>query len=237
MSKNTATPLHIFLGLLLLLALAIPVAAQRKITPVQPKGAASTIGKNTKEADPKANLAEQLDAQGNVVFIDTISGEEWVDSTIIKDTKMIYPLIESATVGVNIWDPVMRILGQHYGGADAWAELSLHNRYKPVFEFGLSTCNDTPDGMDYRFKSPMAPYFKIGINYNMLYNSNPAYQLLVGLRYGFTPYKYEVTDVVTPPGYWNESTTFSVPSQNATAGFIELVAGVRVKIFRQISLG
>lgn len=218
-------------------SVALQLSAQRKITPVEPKGSVSTIGKNAKNPDTKANLQEQLDANGNVVFIDTISGEEWIDTTLVKSTKMIYPLIHAASVGVNIWDPVMRMLGQHYGGADVWAELSMHNRYKPIFVFGMSSCNDAPDGMDYRFKSPLAPYFKIGISYNMLYNSNPDYQLLVGLRYGFTPYKYEITDVTTAPGYWNDPTQFSIPSQNATAGYLEIVAGVRVRIFGNVSLG
>ena len=40
-------------------------------------------------------------------------------------------------IGVNVWDPIMRCFGQHYGLIDVWGELSLYNRFKPIFEIGL----------------------------------------------------------------------------------------------------
>lgn len=216
------------------------VEAQRKITPVKPTTttSASADQERKREVDPKANLAEMKDAEGNIVFIDTITGKEWIDSTARKPSgKMIYPLMESVTVGLNLWDPAMRLFGQKYGGADIWAELSLHNRYKPVIEFGMSTCNDTPDGQNYTFKSPLAPYFKIGVNYNIFYNNNPQYQFLVGVRYGFTPFKYEISNFTLDDSYWGEQQQLSIPMQSATAGYFEFLAGVRVMIGRQISLG
>lgn len=213
---------------------------QRKVTPVKPSAGATLEPQPERERkiDPTANLAETKDAQGNIVFIDTITGKEWVDTTARRgSTKMIYPLMESVTLGLNLWDPAMRLLGQKYGGADVWAELSLHNRYKPVVEFGMSSCNTTPDGQNYTFKSPLAPYFKIGANYNIFYNNNPAYQLLVGVRYGFTPFKYEVSRFTVDDSYWGEQQQLSIPIQSATAGYFEFLAGVRVMIGKGISLG
>lgn len=229
---------------LVLLALCLASAAtgqaQRKITPVKtrPATGAPVPDNNQNTEDRKANLAEMLDAQGNVVLVDTVTGTEWVDTTATKtDKKMIYPLIESVTVGVNIWDPVMRVLGSDYGGADVWAELSLHNRYKPVVEFGMGSSDITPDGQNYTFHSPLAPYFKIGLNYNFLYNNNPRYQLYAGVRYAFTPFKYQVKNVTMSPGYWDDPTSFDIPEQSTTAGYFEFLAGVRVDIWKNISLG
>lgn len=236
--NHTRRHIHRLLMTLLTLAILLPAAAQRRITPVQPKsGMEGTTQKET-AAPSKRNVAERLDAQGHVVLVDTVTGQEWVDTTAVAQVKkMDYPLIHAVSVGVNIWDPVMRILGQHYGLFDVWGELSLHNRYKPIFEFGLGACNDTPDGMNYTFKTNMAPYFKIGLNYNIFYNSNPAYQFTVGLRYGFTPFKYEVTDVTVDEGYWDDPSHFNLPSQTTTAGYFEFVAGVKVKIVGPISMG
>lgn len=50
----------------------------------------------------------------------------------------------------------------------------------------------------------MAPFFKIGADYNVFYNNSPAYALLVGLRYGFTSYKWSVDDVTVPGSYWDD---------------------------------
>lgn len=225
---------------LVCLALVVPCVAQRKITPVKSApatGGAPVEKQDSKEKD-KTHLAEMRDAQGNIVFVDTITGTEWVDSTAVeKNKKMIYPLLESLSVGVNVWDPVMRLLGQDYGGFDVWAELSLYNRIKPVIEFGLGSSDITPEGQNYTFYTPLSPYFKVGVNYNFLFNSNPRYQLYAGVRYGFTPFKYEVKDVTMSPGYWDDPTSFDIPSQSATAGYFEFLAGVRVDIWKNISLG
>lgn len=211
--------------------------AQRKITPVTPRPATSSPEPEV-PVDPRANLAEMLDAQGNVVFVDTITGEEWVDSTIVKPkVGMIYPLYHAVTVGVNLWDPAMKLFGASYGGASVWGELSLHNRYKPYVELGVGMCDDTPDGMNYTYKSKMAPYFKIGASYNVFYNSNPDYQLTVGLRYGFSPFRYEVTDVTLNQDYWGDKASFNIPSQSASVGYFEVAAGVSVNVFKNIGLG
>lgn len=213
--------------------------AQRRVTPVNPgPGTQGTVEKKT-EVNPRRNVVERADAEGNVVLVDTITGQEWVDSTAVagEKKKMIYPLLQSVDVGVNLWEPLMRIFGQHYGLFDVWGELSLHNRYKVNLEIGLGSCNDTPDGQNFTYKSKPAPYFKIGGGYNIFYNSNPDYQFNVGLRYGYSSFSYEVTNVTVDEGYWNSPSQVSIPSQSGSAGYLELVAGVKVKIAGPISLG
>ena len=83
----------------------------------------------------------------------------------------------------------------------------------------------------------MSVYFKIGADYNFLYNSNPDYQWFVGLRYGFAPFSWAVDDITLDSGYWGETTRFGIPSQNATAGWAEFHVGLRVKLFGGISAG
>ena len=214
------------------------ITAQRRVTPVTPATGtpAATTGKV--EID-RSRLAEKHDANGNVILVDTVTGKEFVDSTaMIPMTKMIYPLMHAVTVGVNVWDPLMRMFGQKYGVADVWAELSIHNRYKPVFEAGLGMIDDTPSGNNYTFKSPMAPYFKIGMNYNFLYNSTPDYQVYAGVRYGFTSYSWKVENVTVNDQYWDETSHITIdPGKRSSAGYFELVAGIKVKIWSNWSLG
>ena len=176
---------------------------------------------------------------GFTVYVDTISGDEWIDSTsfISRIPKMEFPLLHALSVGVNIWDPMMRAFGQDYGIADAWVELSLHNRYKPIFEVGLGTAKHTPAGMDFTYRSPMSVFFKIGANYNFFYNSNPDYSLFAGVRYGFSPFSFAVDNVTVKSPYWDEVAVFDIPSQNVTAGWFELNFGLRVKIWGPISAG
>ena len=126
---------------------------------------------------------------------------------------------------MNVWDPIMRALGQKYGLGDVWAELSMHNRYFPFLAIGVGNINDTPVDKNYTFKSPVAPYFKLGGSYNFFYNSNPDYRLQMGLRYGFSTYKWSVLDVTVDEGYWNAPTNYSLKDLSNTAGYLEVTFG------------
>lgn len=229
--------LHIIILAAALLVMAVPAEAQRRITPVGVPSAGTSYREKTDSVRP-AGVVEQLDAKGNTILVDTITGREYIDSTAIKaPPKMIYPTINGLQVGVNLWDAALRIFGQHYGLGGVWAALSIHNRYFPFFEAGIGMANVTPSNSNFTFKTPMAPYFKIGANYNFLYNSSEAYQLYAGLRYGFTPYRYSIDNVTVDDGYWDTSTTFSIPRRSATAGYVELLLGLNVKIVKNLSLG
>lgn len=188
-------------------------------------------------AKRRAQSVPYTDDRGKVIFVDTVTGEEWTDSTALRNIvpKMEQPLFHAASIGVNIWDPVMRIFGQDYGIASAWAELSLHNRYKPFVEVGLGSASHEGPNNNYRYRSPMSVFFKIGASYNFLFNSNPDYQLYAGVRFGFSPFSYAVDDVVLNSEYWGETSRFDIPSQNATASWFEIGLGLRVKIWGPIS--
>ena len=213
--------------------------AQRRITPVtEPQSRNNTATKPKADtATDKSRLVESIDQKGNIVLVDTVTGTEWVDSTAIRKVGYTYPRLHALTVGIDVWDPVMRIIGQKYGIASIWGEISLHNRFKPAFEIGFSTARETPAGMNFTYRSPVAPYFKIGMNYNFLYNSNPDYQIYALARYGFTYYSYSLTDVAVADDYWGENIPVDFPSRNTTAGYFELGIGIKVKIAGPLSLG
>lgn len=186
----------------------------------------------------KARSTHFHDEQGRTVYVDTITGESWIDSTAMpKVVKMKYPLLQDASVSIDVWDPLMRAFGQKYGLFSAAVEVSLHNRYKPIFEVGLGQAKNTPSGNNFTYRSPVNPFFRIGANYNFLYNSSPDYQFFGGLRYGFSTFNYSVDDVSVDGSYWGEDARFDIPSQRSTVGWFELVLGLRVKLWGPLSAG
>lgn len=229
-----------FLAALMFAAVIMPLSAQRRVTPVTPREPGSTpqVTTNLKQQVDSSRLVTTIDAHGNTVMVDTVTGLEFVDSTLLKaPPKMEYPLLHEVIAGVNVWDPIMRALGQKYGLGDVWAELSMHNRYFPFFAVGLGTINETPVDKNFTFKSPVAPYFKIGGSYNFFYNSNPDYRLQMGLRYGFTTYKWSALDVTVDEGYWGTPSTYSLKDIGNTAGYLEVTFGIKVKIAGNFSAG
>lgn len=210
------------------------MAAQRHITPVQPGRPQPAANERPTDL---TKLAHHMDRDGNMVLVDTVTGLEVADTLIARVPKMQYPLLHSVSVGVNIWDAAMRLFGQKYGLADLSLSVGLHNRYFPTFEAGLSTALATPSGLNYTFRSPLAPYFKIGADYNFFYNSNPAYKLMAGVRYGITRFSYSYTDVTIDDTYWGTDAAVEIPPQSATAGYLELLLNIRVKIGGPVSMG
>lgn len=219
-------------------------SSRRRMTPVEnPSTVTQSINeaRNDSTRIKEARMARSThfhDEQGRTVYIDTVTGEQWIDSaTLVPVVKMKYPLWDAASVSVDIWDPLMRAFGQKYGLFGAAVELSLHNRYKPVFELGFGQANNTPSGNNYTYKSPMSMFFRIGANYNFLYNSSPDYQFYGGLRYGFSSFSYSIENITVDVPYWDETARFDIPSQRSSVGWFELVFGLRVKLWGPLSAG
>lgn len=232
----------IILTMIMTVTVSFEISGQdrrRRINPVKNESTV-TQARNEIKRDTldKSSLVHMHDANGNVIYIDTVTGKEVVDSTLIPVVpKMEFPLFHSASIGVDLWSPVMRAFGTSYGLIGFSAQLNLHNRYIPTFEIGLGSANYAPEDNNYVYKSPMSIYFKLGADYNVFFNSNPDYMFYAGLRYGFSPFKWQVTDVVPSDNYWQNNQPIDFPSQSSFTGYFELLAGVKVKIYGNISMG
>lgn len=231
--------------LILVSAAATTGNAQRRVTPVKAGSRNITgVNENKHETDSldRSRLVEIVNDEGKKVLVDTVTGKELTDSAGLmpqqgRVPRMIYPLIYSASVGVDLWDPLMRIFGQSYGVVGLSAELNLHNRYIPVIEAGLGAANSTPAHQNYTYHSGLSPWFRIGANYNFLYNSNPDYQFVAGLRFGYSHFSYELRDVTINDGYWGEDREVNFPRQTSSATYLNVLFGLRVKIWKAVSMG
>lgn len=238
--KNNNFAISFILTLLCLVGASGAINAQRRISPIN--NANTTTQHINENFNPdsinRANLVEMTDAQGRTILIDTVAGTEVVDSAALNVVpRMEYPLVYAVSAGVNIWDPVMRLFGQKYGLIEFQAEFNMHNRYIAVVEAGLGVANKRPDDNNYTYHSLMAPFFKVGLNYNFLYNSSADYMAMAGIRYGYSPFNFELTDVTLDSPYWQEDAPITVPAQTINAGYLEILFNLRVRIAGPIYLG
>lgn len=218
--------------------------AQRRITPINTPATATQPINETKNdtarinARMRATMPHYHEDNGVVVYIDTITGREFRDSTLMKMKKpMAYPLWHDVSIGVDLWNPIMRAFGQHYGLIDFSAQLSLHNRYKPTVEAGLGLAKSTPSDLNFTYRVPLSPYFRVGMDYNFLFNSSPDYQFMAGVRLGVSPFKYSIDDITIGSSYWGEDAHPTIPQQSATAVWMEFGVGLKVKLWGPISAG
>jgi len=217
---------------------------RRHSTPITTAATTTQAVNETRDDTARINAARRAKStayrrdDGAIVYVDTVTGEQWIDSTAMGSRpKMKFPLLTDATAGIDIWDPVMRLFGQKHGLIGFWANVNLHNRYFPTFEAGIGQAKNTPAGKNFTYSSPMSMFFKIGADYNFLYNSNPDYKLFASLRYGFSPFKWAIDNATIAPGYWGDVPPIAIPGQSAAAGWLEVGIGLRVKLFGNVSAG
>lgn len=208
-----------------LICSAIPVMAQKKITPV-----------DKDPTRPRQPVLHYYDKHGNpldepVLFL--------ADLDTVKKAKSgpVYPLLHSVSFGANFFDGVMLLAGQKHASIDLWASLSLHNWFEPVVELGIGFADNKPEEGNFHYKGKPSFYGKIGINYNFLYKSNPDYQVYFGLRGGFSSFSYDITDITINSPYWDQSNKFSIIGQKAHAVYGEVLGGIKVKLWKNISMG
>lgn len=148
-----------------------------------------------------------------------------------------YPKITELTFGLSFSDAIARLFGQKYSNFDIMASVNMWNRLFPTAELGVGFANSTPDGQNYTYKTPLSFYAKLGADYNMMFKKHPKYQFLVGVRVGYTSFKYDLTDVTVTEGYWDESVSVDLRDIKSHALFGEVRASIKVQLYGPISAG
>lgn len=177
---------------------------------------------------------------GHNYLTDSLPDNEFVDSLAAQQpraVKNIYPRMYAVEVGVDLWPAVQRALQSHHGLGGIEACLSLYNRYLIALEAGVSQAHYRPEGMNFTYRQNVAPYFKVGIDYNFLYNSDPSYRITALVRYGLSPFAYQYTDVTLDAPYWHETQTIDFPRCHTVSGFVEVGAALQVKLVGPLSAG
>lgn len=212
----------------LIAAGSLHVSAQSnkgKITPVE----------SDDEAPPKPVL-HYYDKHGEKLDTPVLYLAELDTAASVRPSSP-YPLFNGVTVGVNFADAIMSAIGQKHSSYDVSAMVSLHNWFFPVVEAGMGWGHYTENNKLYNIKAHPSMYAKVGINYNFLYKSDPAYMAYLGLRFGAAQCRWDKTDIRSTN---EEGETVYSPNemdQRCTSIFGEVLAGLKVKIVGPFSLG
>lgn len=232
----TGKCLHIIITLFVAMVALIPetISAQRRVSPIEKKNTQLNTVAGKREAQ---KLIDQ-NVRPSLLFSDSIIRvEEFNRKDTTKAKGNLYPKIYSVSVGVNVWDPIMRMFGQKYGLIDMSAEMSFHNRYQAILELGLGKANSSPDDMNFTYTTPLSFYGKVGGSYNVTYNSDPSYRFTAGLMLGYSAFKYSIENVQVSSDYWGQDGTFSIDGLSSHALWAELALGLRVKVYKRIFMG
>ena len=157
-----------------------------------------------------------------------LTNEEW------KET----PMYQGIYIGADIYGLAGKAFGSDITSAEISAEVNLKNRYFPIVEIGYGSTDTTDDETDIHFKTS-APYFRIGMNYNVFYKKPylPG-EFLVGLRYGFTSFSYDVAaPSMTDPTWGAPTIPFEYNGEKSSASWLELSLGLKSNIYKNLYMG
>lgn len=213
------------------LATLVPQAfAQRRINPVEPEQELRILTKEEVKQVKDRAKAEQH-------YADSLAKDSIKNDTTKLAGKIKHPKLMNVAVGLNIWDPLMRAFGKNYGGGSVWGAVNFYNKYIPVAELGIGMANDTPEDGNYTYKGKTAVFTKAGMNYNFMADKDSRYQLYAGLRFGWSAFRYDITDITVGDGYWADEHSFDILDQKSHAFWGEFLVGLQVNIVKNFSIG
>ncbi|MDR0896141.1 MAG: DUF6048 family protein [Prevotellaceae bacterium] len=168
------------------------------------------------------------------------------ESTEEKSDTPYFPLYNGTMVGVDLWGIGGKVLGSDFLSSEVSVDVNLKNRFFPVLEVGYGKTNATADNGT-RYQSA-APYFRIGVNYNVLYKKTFKNYFFVGMRYAFSSFNYHITSTATLDDgtavnpnlhdpVWGDTTPPFDYRMKGSMHWLEIYAGLRAHIWDSLYMG
>ena len=145
------------------------------------------------------------------------------------------PLFRGFQVTFDLLGAGQRMLSD-YGQYEGSLRINLHDQWFPVVEIGIGTADTHDEATEITYKTT-APYFRGGIDFNLMKNKHDANRLYGGVRYAYTNYKFDVycPDVTDP--YWGEKADFRGNDVKCYYHWLEFAFGIDAKIWGPVRMG
>ncbi len=155
---------------------------------------------------------------------------------VFRMEKDSIPLFRGFQVSFDLVGAARLMFGDRgeIGGA---LRINLHDQWFPVVEFGIGKANHDNDEATYITYKTTAPYFRVGIDINLLKNKHQSNRLYGGIRYGFTSYKVDISRMDLEDPIWGTKSDIVVEGMKCSMHWFEVVFGIDAKIFGPLHLG
>ncbi|MCH5307465.1 MAG: hypothetical protein J1E37_05240 [Prevotella sp.] len=167
-----------------------------------------------------------------LVFVSlTVSAQKFF--RVEKDS---IPFFRGFAVSFDLVGPAMLTLSDH-GEYEGALRLNLHDQWFPTFELGIGRANHEKDevtGLSYK---TTAPYFRLGMDWNVMKNKHLANRIYAGFRYAFTAFKADFIYDDLPDPIFQTKSGFSVEGVSCSQHWVEAVFGIDAQIYGPMHLG
>lgn len=169
-----------------------------------------------------------------LLLVPAIGAQAQQKKHIVQPTDTV-PLFRGVAVSADVVG-VAQLAFSDYGQYEAALRVNLKDKFFPVVElgYGKADAENVTTGMAYKTS---APYFRVGLDYNLLKNKHDDYRVYGGLRYAFTSYKYDAYTTGIKDPVWGDDAGYRLEDVKCNCHWMEAVVGVDAKIIGPLRLG
>ncbi len=149
-----------------------------------------------------------------------------------NDSTPLFNGVEASVDLVGLGEMMLGDYGQYEGAV----RINLRDRYFPIVEIGLGKADANDETTQNHYKTS-APYFRIGCDFNLLKNKHDIYRVYGGARYGFTSYKYDLSNPSVNDPVWGGNVPYGADDVKCNCHWLEAAFGVSAKIWGPVHLG
>ena len=165
-----------------------------------------------------------------------VSASTSAQSKFFSLEKDSIPLFRVFSVSFDLVGLAMMELSD-YGQYEGALRINLHDEWFPIAEVGYGKASHTDDPVTCLRYETAAPYFRVGIDKNLLKEKHGPYRFYAGLRYAFTKYKVDLSRDNFPDPVWQWDTGFGVKDEPCSYHWLEVALGADATIWGPLHLG
>ena len=146
------------------------------------------------------------------------------------------PFFRGFAVSFDLVGPAMLALTDR-GEYEGALRINLHDQWFPIFEMGVGRANHENDEVTGITYKTTAPYFRIGMDWNVLKKKHGPNRMYAGFRYAFTSFNVDIIRENLPDPVWLSQTGFGIKDLSCVMHWAEIVFGIDAKIIGPLHLG
>ena len=155
---------------------------------------------------------------------------------LFRMEKDSIPFFNGFSLSFDLMGPAMLILSDH-GEYEGTLRVNLHDQWFPVFELGIGRANHKDDDVTGLTYKTTAPYFRLGMDWNVMKNKHLPNRIFAGFRYGFTAFKADIFNKKLEDPVYAGKSEFGAEGISCSQHWLELVFGIDAQIYGPMHLG
>ena len=166
----------------------------------------------------------------------TLASSAQAQAKVFSLEKDSIPFFRGFAVSFDLVGPAMLALSDR-GEYEGALRINLHDQWFPIFEMGLGRANHEDDEVTGITYKTTAPYFRIGMDWNVLKKKHGPNRMYAGFRYAFTSFNVDIIRENLPDPVWLSQTGFGIKDLSCVMHWAEIVFGIDAKIIGPLHLG